>query len=108
MNSAFGVDHGDEISKGWGAESAQRAVNTATKAKKLAKVKKPKSDASNDYYKRAWSKFTTLKERSNSGKKISPIRSRSIAPLEHQLPGYGGRTGSNWEFNGNKRVRKSL
>lgn len=94
------------VNKGWGADSAARATNVARKTAMKA-PKAPKSDARHEHYLRAWRKFTNLQERSNSGKKISPMRSRSFAPLENQLPGYGGRTGSNWEFNGNKRVRKS-
>ena len=96
------------VSKGWGAESAARAANTARKTKLATKKKPVPTDAQQEHYLRAWRKFTNLQERSNSGKKISPMRSRSFAPLENQLPGYGGRTGSNWEFNGNKRVRKDL
>lgn len=109
MNSAFGIDHG-EVSKGWGGDSAQRAVNAATKAKIVARRAKPKypADGEQDYYSRAHRKFQNLAERSNGKQKISPMRSRAFAPLENQLPAYGGRTGSNWEFNGNKRVRKAL
>lgn len=104
MRSAFGVDHG--ISKGWGADvKAATKANAAKSA--LKKPKLPRSDPKSEHYHRAWRKMTNLQERSNAGKKISPMRSRSFAPLENQLPGYGGRTGSNWEFNGNKRVRKS-
>ena len=110
MESAFGVDHGD-IAKGWGADFARTTANAATKAR-LKAPKPPKSDAHNDYYKRATRKFRNLTERSHrndeTGKhKISPMRSRAFAPLERQYPAYGGRSGSNWEFNGNKRVRKS-
>lgn len=93
------------VSKGWGADSAARATNAARKTAMKAPKKTP-TDARHEHYLRAWRKFTNLQERSNAGKKISPMRSRSFAPLENQLPGYGGRTGSNWEFNGNKRVRK--
>jgi len=95
------------ISKGWGAGASQRAANAATKGR-LRAVKPPKSDARQEHYGRAWRKFTNLQERSNAGQKISPMRSRAFAPLERDLPEYGGRTGSNWEFNGNKRVRKSF
>ena len=105
MISYWGVEHGDEVvSKGWGGEVAARSVGVARKAQK---AKSPASSARKDHYNRAWGKFTTLTERSNAGQKISPMRPRSFAPLEHALPGYGGRTGSNWTFNGNKKVRKS-
>jgi hypothetical protein len=115
MKSAFGIEH-NEVSKGWGSESAVRAgskaVQSATKAR-LKAPKTPRSRASNDYYLRATRKFRNLTERSHrndeTGKHpISPMRSRTFAPLERQYPAYGGRTGSNWEFNGNKRVRKAL
>ena len=95
------------VSKGWGADAAARGARTAQKVKLTAKKTKPVSGAAQDHYNRAWRKFTNLQERSNAGEKISPMRSRSFAPLENQLPGYGCRTGSNWEFTGNKRVRKS-
>lgn len=115
MESAFGIEHGD-IAKGWGAESAARnaakAKSAATKAR-LKKPKQPRSDAHNDYYQRATRKFRNLTERSHRNDetgqhKISPMRSRAFAPLERQYSAYGGRTGTNWEFNGNKRVRKAL
>ena len=106
MDSAFGVDHGD-VSKGWGSGVARSSANAATKAR-LKAPKKPKLDPRQEHYHRAWGKFTNLQERSNAGEKISPMRSRAFAPLEHQLPEYGGRTGTNWEFNGNKRVRKAF
>lgn len=98
-----------EITKGWGADSAKRAAGAAQLAGlKAKKVKAPKADARTDFENRAWGKMTRLTERSNAGQKISPIRPRSFSPLESQLPGYGGRTGSNWKFDGNKRVRKSM
>lgn len=58
--------------------------------------------ARDDYYLRAWRKFTTLMERSNAGLKVSAIRPRAFAPLESELPGYGGRTGTTWDFNGGR------
>jgi hypothetical protein len=111
MESAWGIDHG-EVSKGWGGDVARKTANAATKAR-LKAPKTPRSNARNDYYQRGTRKFRNLTERSHRNDetgqhKISPMRSRAFAPLERQYPAYGGRTGSNWEFNGNKRVRKAF
>lgn len=91
------------LAKGWGADSTRRLMAIEARGGQRTAGDK----AAHEHYLRAWRKFTNLQERSNSGEKISPMRSRSFAPLENQLPGYGGRTGTNWEFNGNKRVRKA-
>jgi len=100
----------EPIGKGWGADVSRAARKTAAPKARSKYARDPDAGARSEHqhYQRAWRKFTTLQERSNSGQKISPMRSRSFAPIESALPEYGGRTGSNWEFNGNRRVRKGI
>lgn len=154
MRSYWGVEHGEEVRKGWGADLSRAASNASRKTKIREGLSARKADrafqseltsqghapnalkrfkAEQDFSNRSRNKARNFVERfkydENTGTrrlaskhKTSPPRNRSLTQQDKRYLGLpGGEAGSgtrqgtsgttglvNYQFTGNKRVRKSL